>query len=56
VPCVPYEDKRQQERDTIDRWAEGAKVQEVKELTEELGDAMRAYGRDPAPIREATGD
>ncbi len=38
-------------------WAEGetVKAREREELVGELSEAMRAHGRDPAPIREAMG-
>jgi hypothetical protein len=41
----------------IREWAEGeeAKARERKELAGELGQAMRAHGHDPTPIREAMG-
>jgi hypothetical protein len=41
----------------VRQWAEseGKKTRAGKDLAKELGDAMRAHGHDPTPIREAMG-
>jgi hypothetical protein len=41
----------------VRQWVEDEemKLQNGKELAEEIGQAMRAHGHDPTPIREAMG-